>query len=435
MGRNRRGTLPKITVHPRSGHARVRYNGKEIWLGKDGSPEAQQKYDRLIHEIVSNRLQLTSPPVDTQAVHKQTVQKPAVKNIGVEVVTLDPGTQPTPITVAEMCSQFFVYAEKEYRRPNGTHTGTLGDIKTAIRALRQFDDMSAASFGPVLLDELMYALASEKVRCVKNGGKVDYRPRKTINRTIKTIRMIFGWAVTRELIPPEKYVAMKSMRLLKAYRTNARELKKVQHVPDSVIEKTLPYLPKVVGDMVRFQRLTGVRPGELCSLRPEDIDRSETTWLWRVSHHKNAWRDHTREIHIGPKGRAILEPYLDRPAHQNCFLSSESELIRNRERRSKRASPMTPSQRARRKKSARKSRKVTAYTRDSYRRAISRACEKNNIPAWSPNQLRHTAATEARAKHGLDAAQLRLGHKHASTTEIYADLNRQRAAELAEQLG
>jgi len=137
----------------------------------------------------------------------------------VETLTLDPRIQPTVITVAEMCSRFFVYAEKEYRRPNGTHTGTLGDIKTAIRALRQFDDMSAASFGPVLLEELMHALASEKVRCVKNGGKVDYRPRKTINRTIKTIRMIFGWAVTRELIPPEKYVAMKSMKLLKAYRT------------------------------------------------------------------------------------------------------------------------------------------------------------------------------------------------------------------------
>ena len=295
--------------------------------------------------------------------------------------------------------------------------------------------MSAASFGPVLLEELMHELASEKVRCVKNGGKIDYRPRKTINRTIKTIRMIFGWAVTRELIPPEKYVAMKSMKLLKAYRTNARELKKVQHVSDSIIEQTLPHLPNVVSDMVRFQRLTGVRPGELCLLRPEDVDRSEATWLWRLSNHKNAWRDHTREIHIGPKGRAILEPYLDRPADQNCFLSSESELVRNRERRNKRASPMTPSQRARRKKSAQKYRKVTAYTRDSYRRAITRACEKNNISVWSPNRLRHTAATEARAKHGLDAAQIRLGHKHARTTEIYADLNRQRAAELAEQLG
>ncbi|MGI9458572.1 MAG: tyrosine-type recombinase/integrase [Pirellulales bacterium] len=435
MGRNRHGALPKITVHPRSGHARVRYNGKEIWLGKNGSPEAQQKYDQIIHEIVSNRLQVKPQPVDALATQEQSVQSAAVKGIDVEVVTLDPRAQSTAITVAEMCSRFFVYAEKEYRHPDGKQTGTLGDIKTAIRAMRQFDDMSAASFGPVLLEELMHALASEKVRCVKNGGKIDYRPRKTINRTIKTIRRIFGWAVTRELIPPEKYIAMKSMKLLKAYRTNARELKKIQHVPDSVIEQTLPHLPAIVSDMVRFQRLTGVRPGELCLLRPEDVDRSEITWLWRLSDHKNAWRDHTREIHIGPKGRAILEPYLERPADQNCFLSSESELIRNRERRSKRASPMTPSHRARRKKSAQKYRKVTAYTVDSYRRAISRACEKNNIPAWSPNQLRHTAATEARAKHGLDAAQLRLGHKHASTTEIYADLNRQKAAELAEQLG
>ena len=330
MGRNRHGTLPKITVHPRSGHARVRYNGKEIWLGKHGSPEAQQKYDQLIHEIVSSRLQIKPPSVRTPATPKQPMQKPAVKETSVEVLALNPCTQPTVITVAEVCSRFFIYAEKEYRRPNGTHTGTLGDIKTAIRALRQFDGMSAASFGPVILEELMHALASEKVRCVKNGGKIDYRPRKTINRTIKTIRMIFGWAVTRELIPPEKYMAMKSMKLLKAYRTNARELKKVRHVPDTVIEQTLPHLPKVVSDMVRFQRLTGVRPGELCSLRPEDVDRSEVTWLWRVSHHKNAWRDHTREIHIGPKGRVLLEPYLDRPAHQNCFLSSESELIRNR---------------------------------------------------------------------------------------------------------
>jgi len=432
MGRNRHGTLPKITVHPRSGHARVRYNGQEIWLGKHGSEEAQQKYDHLIQEIVSGRLTAAPSSTDTSGkavkastteTHKVDALKPAVH------------ARPAVLTVAKMCSQFFIYAQKEYCRPDGTTTSTLGDIKTAIRALRRYDDMSAASFGPVLLEELMHSLASEKVKCVKNGGKVDYRPRKTINRTIKNIRMMFGWAVTRELIPPEKYVAMKAMKLLKAYRTNARELKKIQHVPDSVIEQTLPHLPKVVSDMVRFQRLTGVRPGELCSLRPEDVDRSERTWLWRLSNHKNAWRDHAREICIGPRARAILEPYLTRPAHRNCFLSSESELIRNRERRSKRASPTTPSQRSRRKKSAQKYRKIKAYTVDSYRRAITRACEKSNIPVWSPNQLRHAAATEARAKYGLDAAQLRLGHKHASTTEIYADLNRQRAAELAEQLG
>ena len=102
MGRNHLGTLPKITVHPRSGHARVRYNGKEIWLGKHGSPEAQQKYDRLIHEIVSSRLQIKTPSVRTPVTPKQPAQNPAVKKTSVEELTLNPSTQPTPITVAEV---------------------------------------------------------------------------------------------------------------------------------------------------------------------------------------------------------------------------------------------------------------------------------------------------------------------------------------------
>ena len=37
---------------------------------------------------------------------------------------------------------------------------------------------------------------------------------------------------------------------------------------------TLPDLPKVVADMVRFERLTGCRPGEVCQLRPADLDRT-----------------------------------------------------------------------------------------------------------------------------------------------------------------
>ena len=99
MGRNHHGDLPRKTVHPRSGHARVRYNGKEIWLGKDGSPEAQQKYDQLIHEIVSSRLQLAPPSVDAPATQEQPEPKPAASDIRVKTVTLDPRIQPTAITV------------------------------------------------------------------------------------------------------------------------------------------------------------------------------------------------------------------------------------------------------------------------------------------------------------------------------------------------
>ncbi|KKK50798.1 hypothetical protein LCGC14_3121410, partial [marine sediment metagenome] len=40
---------------------------------------------------------------------------------------------------------------------------------------------------------------------------------------------------------------------------------------------------------------------------------------------------------------------------------------------------------------------------------------------WTPSQVRHAAATRLRElAGGLDAVQAQLGHRHADTTEIYA---------------
>ncbi len=445
MGRLQSGALPRISVHPRSGHARVRYQGREIWLGRYGSREAQAKYDRLVLEIVSQRQIPPDEPdgVAVEELHRATaplvepsLQHPPTTDIPPEVVRcLDDATSGVGITIAQMCSRFLVHAERFYRDRDGNPTSTLGNIKTAIRALRRFDDMSAAEFGPILLDELMHSLASEKVPCRKSGQKTDYRPRVTVNRTIKTIRMIFDWAVSREMVPPEKAQAMKSLKLLARGRTLARELPKVRPVDDAIVEQTLPHLPRVVADMVRLQRLTGCRPGEVCQIRPGDIDRQSTPWIWRLECHKNEWREQDREIAIGPRGRDLLERYLDRPADRPCFLSNESEAERNRQRRRSRKSPMTPSHRRRRRLASSKSRPPRPYVEASYRRAIVRVCKKQRIKHWTPNQLRHSAATETRAKHGIEAAQSRLGHKHAKTTEIYAETDKRKAMALAEELG
>ena len=39
---------------------------------------------------------------------------------------------------------------------------------------------------------------------------------------------------------------------------------------------------------------------------------------------------------------------------------------------------------------------------------------------WHPNQLRHTFATRVRKQHGLEAAQVLLGHSKLDTTALYA---------------
>jgi len=49
--------------------------------------------------------------------------------------------------------------------------------------------------------------------------------------------------------------------------------------------------------------------------------------------------------------------------------------------------------------------------------------------------LRHSTGTEVRNKFGLDAAQAYLGHANASTTEIYAELDFEKAAKVAREIG
>jgi integrase len=57
------------------------------------------------------------------------------------------------------------------------------------------------------------------------------------------------------------------------------------------------------------------------------------------------------------------------------------------------------------------------------------------IPDWSPNQLRHAAATEIRKKFGLEAAQVVLGHSTADITQVYAERNQALAAQVIRQIG
>ena len=54
---------------------------------------------------------------------------------------------------------------------------------------------------------------------------------------------------------------------------------------------------------------------------------------------------------------------------------------------------------------------------------------------WSPNQLRHTRATEVRAQFGLDGAASILGHAQIGVTQVYAEQDQARALEVARRIG
>lgn len=115
------------------------------------------------------------------------------------------------------------------------------------------------------------------------------------------------------------------------------------------------------------------------------------------------------------------------------------------------------------------------YTKDTYNRAVARACEAAfGMPAelrdigrtvqklkdatdaerqaarerlsadasawrerycWSPNQLRHSRATAIRERYGIEAAQTVLGHADPRVTEIYAERDFGTAARIMREIG
>lgn len=57
------------------------------------------------------------------------------------------------------------------------------------------------------------------------------------------------------------------------------------------------------------------------------------------------------------------------------------------------------------------------------------------IPCWHPHRLRHSAATRIRAEFGIEAARVVLGHTSPGVTALYAEVDREQARRVAQQVG
>jgi integrase len=119
---------------------------------------------------------------------------------------------------------------------------------------------------------------------------------------------------------------------------------------------------------------------------------------------------------------------------QTLFSPFHAREERFRVYRSKRKSKVQPSQFARKKHNP-KLVPAAEYNPHTYAHAVRVASRKAGVPHWHPNQLRHLFATEVRKEHGLEAAQVLLGHSRADVTQVYAERNEALAATVAAKIG
>ncbi len=390
---------------------------KRIYLGEWGSAEAHERYAEVVRRILLG-LNVTEAP------------------------SLDSGVKRAAslLTVRQLADRYLAFARGYYRR-DGVPTGEAYVAELSINAaVKQYGDLPAIEFGPLALE------------AVRDRMIADGLARKTINSRVRRIVAAFKWAAAKEMIPSTTHHSLTMVSGLRMGRTKAAEPKPVKPVNDATVDATLPHLPAVVADMVQLQRLTGMRPGEVCAMRPCDLDRTGDVWTYTPATHKTQHHGKTRTVFIGERGQAILLRYLARRSDAYCFSPADSEAKRRAERHAARITPLSCGDRPGTNVKASPLRTVgDHYTKDSYGRAVARACELawpapngldtearrkwNAEHRWSPNRLRHSYATEVRKQFGLEAAQVTLGHATCSVTQVYAERDFEKGAAVARQIG
>lgn len=385
--------IPSYRLHKPSGLAVARLNGRDIYLGEHGSPQSRQRYERLIAEWLTNHRQV---PTESDPVHA-------------------PGGD---LTVNELLVAYWEHAQAYYVK-NGRPTGELANIRDAMRPLADlYGDTAAAGFGPKSLKAVRQTIIDADL-C-----------RTTINARVNRIRRIFKWGVESHLVSATVLHSLQAVAALKKGRCAARESEPVKPVPAAHVEAVFPFVSRQVCAMVQLQLLTGMRPGETTIMRGCDLDTTDKFWVYVPGSHKTEHHGHQRIIYVGPRAQQIIRPFLRSEITGYLFSPKDAMDEFWRKLRASRKTPVTPSQAKRTRRQDPQKTPGEHYTTQSYGYAITKACGKAGVSPWSPNQLRHNTATYLRKEFDIDVARIILGHQSPVVTEIYAERDMAKAAEV-----
>jgi integrase len=205
---------------------------RDILLGRYGTPESRHEYARVVGEWAANGRRLPQPAAAPD------------------------------ITVSELVLAYWKHACEYYGWTKDPKRGDKISLRDALRVVRKlYGHRPAREFGPL-------ALKACRARMIRKDWARTY-----INSQVDRLRRMFRWAAEEELLPGSVYDNLAKVASLRKGKSDARESERVRPVRDEVVDATLPFLHPMLGAMVELQRLTGMRPGEVCRLR---------SWTWRL---------------------------------------------------------------------------------------------------------------------------------------------------------
>ena len=390
--------MPKLkNRNPKLGklgnYAVVRYGGKIHCLGRHGSKEALVAYNRFCVEFHTNPAFLV--PKDE-------------KNI----------------TLNEVAAAYLDYAEKRFGKTEYDH------YRTALSfALETYGDRPVDAFSY----QNLRTVQSEMVRSERFC-------RDMINKYVGRIRTVLSWGIKDGLVDPNTVAKLRLLPPLERGEPGTFDHDDREGIPYDVIKTTLRYASPTVSAMAQVQCMTGMRPGEPCKMTVGDIDQSDPdVWIYTMRKHKTARKTGKKVIVFGKAEQELIAPYLIGKKPENAVFSPRTAMQEwYAKRRENRKTKVPPSQIARDKRNEGfiEQNVNEFYDPNTYREAIKNAIiaankAGENVPHWTPYQLRHTAATETSRTLGKDKAQALLTHKSSAMTARYDHSQEEVLKELA----
>lgn len=301
-----------------------------------------------------------------------------------------------------------------------------------------------------------------------SSRELDYC-RTTVNEYVRIIVAAAHFAATQNIGSAGLYERLRLVDGLRKGRPPApgmrppREPRRREPPPRAWVQRVRRELPPHPRLMLDLQLITGMRPSEVCAIRPCDLSdaagrESGGVMVYRVPGEANKTehdeRAHEKLVFLGPRAMRVLRMVWPEQDDEHFFQPAISDRLWRQSRSAARITPRFKShalaiRRARRRAAgARPAAFGPCYTADSYRRALERACrrarqrdedlgvpERLRCGVFSPYQLRHARATHLTERAGLFVAQQMLGHKDPRTTLRYVKTREQFMAKHARLLG
>jgi integrase len=238
-------------------------------------------------------------------------------------------------SVDSLCREYFEQMGKRYV-VDGKHTTSITRIRIALDSFRakygeREADSITAGMTAAWLEGFIHERKTKKEKATgdkrrmvrgTDGTGVSHndrddeerapkpRTKETCNLALTYVKRMYRWGAKYGKVADSAAGAVQLAENLRSDHPELRRKDAIGPVARETVEATKALCPPIIQALIEVLWLTGMRPGEIRSMRPCDLTVSDGMRVYTPRRHKTSHKGKVRKIVLGPRAWRIIEPLL-----------------------------------------------------------------------------------------------------------------------------